>query len=217
MMRSLNEIELLVRKATRGCGLPWGVADEAGKAIRWLHAFGLDGISGLASVLEDYDHQNLIDLSPQRLDGVWQAPAGILSPLMVGVTLCDCMDTLLLQQIKTTKLAHPVLVAGFLGQTALHEDQSVRISWSGVRLELHRNELAITGDYEDLKSTICDGLVCSRSPFSKDATPIDPVIGGVTVNESNWAKLENRGFRTALKTVRDNETPLRRCAKVNEV
>ena len=196
MMRSLNEIELLVRKATRGCELPWGVADEAGKAIRWLHAFGLNGISGLALLLEDYDHQNTIDLSPQHLDGVWQAPSGILSPLMVGVCLCDCMDTFLLQQIKTAKISHPILVAGFLGQTALHEDQSVCISWSGVRLELHRNELAVSGIQEDLGLSACDELVCRRARISSDASSITPVIGGVTVNEGNWKKLERYAHHT---------------------
>jgi hypothetical protein len=195
-MRSLNEIELLVRKATRGCGLPWGVADETGKAIRWLHAFGLDGISALASVLEAYDHQDLIDLSPQHLDGVWQAPAGVLSPLMVGITLCDCMDVLLLQQVKTRKVAHPLLVTGFLGQTALDEDQSVRISWSGVQLELHRNEVAVTGDHEDLGLSVCDELVCSRARISNSAISTAPVIGSVTVDEGNWKKLERYAHQT---------------------
>jgi hypothetical protein len=196
MMHSLNEIELLVRKATRGCGLPWGVADEAGKAIRWLHALGLDGISALASVLESYDHQNLIDLSPQHLDGVWQAPAGVLSPLMVGASLCDCMDTFLLQQVKTTRIAHPVLVAGFLGQTALDEDRSVRISWAGVQLELHRNELAITGNHEHLGLSICEELACRRAPISNEASSIAPLIGSVSVNEGNWEILEEYAHHT---------------------
>jgi hypothetical protein len=35
MMRSLNEIEAMAKRAVRGAGLAWGLAEEAGKALRW--------------------------------------------------------------------------------------------------------------------------------------------------------------------------------------
>jgi hypothetical protein len=36
MIVSLNEIETTALKAARGAGYPWGLAEEAGKACRWL-------------------------------------------------------------------------------------------------------------------------------------------------------------------------------------
>ena len=48
MHASLNEIESLCKKAARGAGLSWGLAEEAGKAARWLSAHGLDGPGVLA-------------------------------------------------------------------------------------------------------------------------------------------------------------------------
>ena len=39
---SLNEVETLAWKAARGAGLPWGVADDAGRAAAWIAArFGM--------------------------------------------------------------------------------------------------------------------------------------------------------------------------------
>ena len=43
MSLSLNEVESLAKKAARGTGYPWGLAEEAAKASRWLAARGVDG------------------------------------------------------------------------------------------------------------------------------------------------------------------------------
>lgn len=49
---SLGEVEALCKKAARGAGLPWGLAEEAGFAARWLSAHGLDGAGLLLADLE---------------------------------------------------------------------------------------------------------------------------------------------------------------------
>ncbi len=48
---SLSEIDALARKAARGAGCPWGLAEEAGKAARWIAGYGLPGPEALASLL----------------------------------------------------------------------------------------------------------------------------------------------------------------------
>ncbi|MDD9884917.1 MAG: DUF3726 domain-containing protein [Gammaproteobacteria bacterium] len=52
MKVSLNQIEQTARKAARGAGLAWGLADEVGRAMRWLHAYGLNGAALLAAHLD---------------------------------------------------------------------------------------------------------------------------------------------------------------------
>lgn len=52
MSFSLNEVEALAKRATRGAGYTWGMAEEAGKATRWLCAHGQDGCAVLATLLE---------------------------------------------------------------------------------------------------------------------------------------------------------------------
>ena len=49
---SLSEIDTLTRKATRGAGYSWGIAEEVGKAMRWLSAYGFSGPEILAKHLE---------------------------------------------------------------------------------------------------------------------------------------------------------------------
>ena len=51
MSFALNEVEATAKKATRGAGYPWGLAEEAAKATRWLCAQGLDGVAILAGAL----------------------------------------------------------------------------------------------------------------------------------------------------------------------
>ena len=53
MNYSLNEYEALAYKAARGCGLAWGLAEEAGKAVRTLSALGLESAPILLEALEN--------------------------------------------------------------------------------------------------------------------------------------------------------------------
>ena len=55
MTPSFGEIQSTALKAARGAGLPWGLCEEAGAAVRWCWVHGLDGIGALAAVLEAYD------------------------------------------------------------------------------------------------------------------------------------------------------------------
>ena len=43
-MKSLSEIETTSKRASRGVGFSWGIAEEVGKCIRLLELFGLPGI-----------------------------------------------------------------------------------------------------------------------------------------------------------------------------
>ena len=209
LLRSLNEIELMSRKAAHGGGLSWGIADEVGKAIRWLHVFGLDGVTALLAVLEQYNHQTARQYAPQSLSGIWRAPKGILSPLLTGVSLCDCMALSQHQSVETEKIAYPLLTAGFLGYyllgrglpgpTDLPKEQSIQIKWSKVTLDFHRNKLAVSGSKKDLETTVSDQLVCKRELFSNRIELTQPVIGGVAVDEVRWERLQAYALNTCVE------------------
>jgi hypothetical protein len=205
MKCSLNEIELNCRKAARGCGLPWGVADEAGKAVRWLHAFGLDAVTGYATLLDQYDHSNHLDYAPLSLEGVWQARSDILSPIMTGISLCDCLEMMKQQTIETANIAWPLLAAGFLGQVALEKEQAVRISWNDVSLVLYRDELNVSGKAEDLDVARVSSLTCERlssadgHELTEFGTSLDLHIGDAGVNKSAWTQLSEYAHRTYVE------------------
>ena len=200
MKRSLNEIEQTCRKAARGSGLPWGVADDTGRAIRWLHAFQLDGVSSLVALLERFDHQRPVDYAPESLDGVWQGPYNVLSPIMTGLALSDCMGLMQERSIETREIACPILAAGYVGQTILNREQSVTVGWSSIGLSIYRDRLTIIGDKGDLYTDRSDRLICEKASFDRDCGDSQyPQVGDTRVNAEAWEKLENRAHLTYVK------------------
>ncbi|MEM7743244.1 MAG: DUF3726 domain-containing protein [Pseudomonadota bacterium] len=51
MSLSLGELAALCIKAGRGAGLPWGLAEELGWAVRWLAKRGLPAADGVVTLL----------------------------------------------------------------------------------------------------------------------------------------------------------------------
>jgi len=205
MKCSLNEIELNSRKAARGCGLPWGVADEVGKAVRWLHAFGLEAVTICAASLNQHDHSSYFDYAPLSLDGDWQSRSETLSPIMTGISLCDCLNTMANQPIKTKEIAWPLLAVGFLGQAALVKEQALRISWDSVVLVLYRDALHISGKLEDLNVASTSSLICERLSASADhaqeslGVSQELHIGDAAIDMDAWAQLSEYAYRTYVE------------------
>ena len=121
MTLSLNEFETLCTRAARGAGLPWGLAEEAGKAARCLAEFGLPGAQLLVRILTHFDGKPLSERGCEALDGPWRREGGPMCPLIVGAALmgtaavawgafCDKIDTGLGRQINTGSDATPTMV-----------------------------------------------------------------------------------------------------------
>ena len=65
-MRSFSEIETAIKRATRGMGFSWGVAEEVGKNIRLLEMFGLPGFKNINQyfkVLRNQDFEKISTIS----------------------------------------------------------------------------------------------------------------------------------------------------------
>ncbi len=88
---SRNQIQHTARKATRGAGLPWGLADDAGYAVRWLCDHGLDGAAALVNWLDEYRERGYVATAPAQWRGVWRGRGGVTNPLAVGAALSDCL------------------------------------------------------------------------------------------------------------------------------
>lgn len=112
MSFSLNEVEAMARKAARGAGYDWGLAEEAGKAARWLCAQGLDGCGTLAALLQEPRHA-----TPHMAPGLWSAP-GTLCPLITGAALSDRSAELTAAPIRIAQVAHPQVLLPFAAGAA---------------------------------------------------------------------------------------------------
>ncbi|WP_170336200.1 DUF3726 domain-containing protein [Ruegeria arenilitoris] len=126
MSFSLNEVEATAKRAARGAGYDWGVAEEAGKATRWLCAQGLDGATELARVLECGFASNLVEHVPKHMEPDW-AGGKDLCPLMTGALLSDCSHFLQSGPRRIRYLATPAVLLPFAAQAARGQSAIVTV------------------------------------------------------------------------------------------
>ena len=203
MICSLNQIEQTVRKAVRGAGLPWGLADDAGKAVRWLHTYGINGVAALAGLLERHDYRNSAQLSPVSLSGVWRASGGVLDPLLTGASLSDCFDRPGAARIETAAIARPLLAAGFIGNLAQIEERVFTLTWRDVRLNFRRGGLWLEGSAVEAETA--DFLRCQQcgdpgqNGRNFQGRHHAPRAGQATVESADWQRLEQYAHRTYVE------------------
>ena len=164
---TLAETESYLRKAARACGLEWGIAEEAGKAARWLAAFNLPGPEIMLAhlqYLKDKDYRGLIpdcDVQP------WQSTTGLLCPIISGSALADRSAQMLEgKEFKLGPTAYPLLLAATVGQAARCHRTVFTTAWAGVRVSCFENGLSIEGNRDDLLLPEVDAVSCVRDDLS---------------------------------------------------
>lgn len=152
MSFSLNEIEAMAKRATRGAGYSWGLAEEAAKATRWLCAQGLDGASELATVLRRGFPDALERHVPKDVNGDWQGEDD-LCPLMTGAALSDHAAALQTGSILIRNVAATALLLPFTANVARRLNTSLTVKFDdcvaatdGVVLYLPDSHLTQTGN-----------------------------------------------------------------------
>lgn len=133
MNHSLNETEALCHKAARGAGFSWGLAQEAGRAARWLEAHGIAGTAALAGLLKRNDGADYATLAPLAQAPIWQARAGQLCPIITGAALCDRAKAVAQSRvIDLGPFGWPVLLLPFANAIAILAHRTIRLTWDGV-------------------------------------------------------------------------------------
>ena len=194
MSHSLNEIEAMSKRAARGAGLAWGLAEEAAKGTRWLSAFSFPGVEMLAGLLTLNDRLPAIDLAPGSLRGRWSAPAGRMSPLIAGAAMSDCaMRMEAGEAIEMENVSFPLLIVPFAAGAALRLAAPVSVSWDGARLTTDGHRLCVQGERDriiaDHASTVSCAAPAQMTGQSK------PVMRA-EVDETAWQQLWDFAHRT---------------------
>lgn len=195
---SLGEIEAYGRRAARGTGMPWGLAEEAGKAARWLSARGLPGVDLLVRLLTANDGRPYESMAPVIDTRRWRSPDGELCPICCGAALSDRLEDLAVgEEIFLTSLACPLLIVPFLELPFCRRDRAYALRWPGFRMWM--SALGVALEYED--ASLLDGERADQATVSVDThTPVRPThqprIAGVTIARSVWRALDDLGRRT---------------------
>ena len=195
MTFSLNEIEAMGKRAARGAGLPWGLAEEAGKAARWLTARGLPGAEQLADILTRNDKRDYAELAPVDVDGIWQAPAGRLCPLISGAALCDRAAAIADgRAIELGETAQPLLLLPSIAGAAKLTGSAIAIAWKDVVVTLSPGCESIEGNRDALTTRSTERVRCRRADdIVEPGVPAAPVA---TIDAATWSRLAAFAQRT---------------------
>jgi hypothetical protein len=134
---SLGEAEALLRKAARGAGRSWGMAEEFGRALRWLEGSGLAAMALAADLLAQTDGMADAALAP-----TWGGQGGLahhgaqpLCPIALGAALSDHANALGAMGRIGPVLA-PLLVLPHMADIARRHGQGYAVTWGESRFAL---------------------------------------------------------------------------------
>jgi hypothetical protein len=116
-MKSLSEIDIVSKRASRAAGYSWGIAEEVGKNIRILEMFGVSGIKNLNyyyRVLKKKKFEKLSLISDNNKTTKLE-----FCPIITGVSFLDQVRTLeSFEKIKFEKIAYPLLFLPFISRAS---------------------------------------------------------------------------------------------------
>lgn len=186
MSLSLNEVEALARKAVRGAGYPWGLAEDGARAARWLVAHQVDGCAHLASTLALLDGMNDAQRRPLPGRAGWFGAGHRLCPITTGLALADGAIAVS-APVRLCNVVEPALLLAFLGLLA--DEGAVEMLWSGSRAVAGPSGVA--GALPPVE-TLSD-LVVLRTPSTP---PTRPVVTRARLRRVDLMRLEALAHRT---------------------
>jgi hypothetical protein len=186
------------RRAARGAGMCWGLAEEAGKAARWLAERGLPGVQLLVALLRSNQGRSYDAMAPVIAAEHWRAPDGDLCPVCSGAAVRDRLQILARgEEICLGALAYPLLLAPFLDQSWRPHGASYELRWENVRVTVSGTRVALEcGDDSACSSEWADEVKVSMATNPNPPPTHHPRIAGVNTPISEWRALDAFAKRT---------------------
>ena len=195
---SLAEMETLSRKAARGAGFDWGLAEEAGKAARWLASIGLPGPALLCRLLMGNDGKPFEALCPTAMVEPWHALSGELCPLIAGAALVDRAEQLGTSHgVRLGKISLPVLTLPFVARAAVRLGYELEASWPGVRVVFRPDGIVIDAEGDALSAEAANDLTV-RAAEPAAGRVVAPSNESRAVDAISWAALTRLAHRTLV-------------------
>jgi len=115
-MRSFSEIDTTAKRATKGVGFAWGVAEEVGKNIRLLEMFGLPGLKNLNQYFKKIKQEEFKNLTFILKENISKKP---YCPIIAGTSFLDQINSANeLDEIKIENMGFPILFLPFLSRAS---------------------------------------------------------------------------------------------------
>ena len=201
MLCSLNEIQMLATKAARGAGLPWGLADEAGRAARWLEARGLAGLAALDGALDGLSAPEWRRCFPIPSGSAWRAESEAIDGLLAGMTIADRAGqsrpfagdgTLILAAVRWPLLAIP-----FLAGVAQLRGERLTVSFGPDRPVIGiGNEFVSASCRQIEKLAKVEAIRIERGFVGPMAHRLSRLDGSIPIDNEVYARLDRRACKT---------------------
>ena len=190
---SLGEIETQCKKAARGVGLSWGLAEEAGIVARHLSECSLPGAEAVLTTLRNIDNAGY----GYQSGGIFSIST-LQSPtngLFLGIFFLDRLSYLVGDQITINKtIVGPLAVVGFLLRLR-NEKYRFSVEWHNCFIQLDENKFLVSGENVNPEFTTTIKVKILRSkvkPFNLDLPRIRFPI-------ADWDVLTEMANRTNVR------------------
>tara|TARA_Y100001970_G_scaffold64148_1_gene82122 strand:+ start:44 stop:655 length:612 start_codon:yes stop_codon:yes gene_type:complete len=175
-MKTLSEIDTTSKRATRGVGFPWGIAEEVGKNMRLLELYGLPGIKNLNKFLKDYKEKHF--QKSTLISEKNNSNKNPFCPITLGTNFID--QIILLDKktnIEISNVAYPILFIPFVSRASETIGKRIFLKIDEKEFLLNLNQ-SIYSNY--LKNEILE--ICSKINISF-------IDNNNSFNEKEWKEL----------------------------
>ena len=151
-MRSLSEIEITSKRATRAAGFSWGISEEVGKCIRLLELFGLPGIKNLNSYFKEKNLNNFENL--KLIDKQNQPQKNTFCPINLGVSFLDQIrKDEKFNNCSFKNVSYPILLLPFLSRASEVIGKKIILNFDRNQFLLNFN-VSISSNYNNEQYSI---------------------------------------------------------------
>jgi hypothetical protein len=177
MQLSLNEIQVECRKAARGVGQPWGLAEETGRAVAWLAERGIDALPALLDCLA--------------------ASEVSTDPIAIGTGIADQAATLESGgELAFAEIRQPVLVLPFIALAARVIGRAITVTHAGGVWPVLSDGLAPAMLAEVNHLAVTTAITCrAGDQFSMMPSKRLP-MARLDIDEAIWQRLQDLAHHT---------------------
>ncbi len=156
MSWSLGEARALCIKAAKGTGFSWGLAEETGAAVQWLHASNAPGVEALAQYLDwRADNIKLLCHGASRFSENHNESKAYC-PIELGCAIQD-LGFAGIDQLGNIigKVCQPLLLVPFISRA---HNSPITIKWENAAISAHSGGMQSVSNKVDL---VCEQSICT--------------------------------------------------------
>tara|TARA_B100001093_G_scaffold382376_1_gene367928 strand:+ start:492 stop:1103 length:612 start_codon:yes stop_codon:yes gene_type:complete len=155
-MKSLSEIETIVKRASRASGYSWGVSEDVGKSIRILELFGLPGLKNLNQYFKDRENKKFENLNLISQNNL--VSSTFYCPIILGISFLDQIRSIdKLKKVTFKNIAYPLIFLSFLSRASEIIGKKILIKIDKIEFLLNYNVNIFTNFFT--KDLVYDGKI----------------------------------------------------------